>query len=67
MLVNVDSQKLLPLRCSQKFKLKKQNKFKINSRHPVYYILLWIACVDDYCNLHYILKAKHSKYPKKTK
>ena len=66
--MNADSQKSLSLRQSYKFKLKKkQNEPKINLKHPVYYILLWIACVDNYCNLHYILKAKHGKYPKRTK
>ena len=65
-LVNADSQKLLPLRWGCKFKLKKQDKLRIDLKHLAYYILLWIACVDDYCNLHYVPKAKHSKYLKRT-
>ena len=65
--VNTDSQKLLLLKQSQKFELKEQNKPRVNPRHSAYYILLWIACVDNYCNLYYVLKVKHSKYPKKTK
>jgi len=28
-------------------------------------MLLWIACVDDYYNLHYIPKIKYSKYPRR--
>jgi len=28
-------------------------------------MLLWIACIDDYCNLYYTPKAKHSKYPRR--
>ena len=66
-LVNADSQKLLPLKQSQKFKLKEQDEPRVNPRHSAYYILLQIACVDNYCNQHYVLKTKHSKYPKKTK
>ena len=66
-LVKVDSQKLLPLKWGCKFELKEQAEPKVNPRHLAYYILLWIACVDNYCNQHYVLKAKHSKYPKRTK
>ena len=65
--MNADSQKLLPLRQSHKFKLKEQNEPKIDLKHSAHYTLLWIACVDNYCNYYYIPKAKHSKYPKKTK
>ena len=64
--VKIDSQKSLPLRQSQMFKLKEQDKPRINPGHPAYYTLLQIACVDDYCNQHYAPKAKHSKYPKRT-
>ena len=67
MSVNADSQKLLPLRQSHKFELKEQNEPKVNPRPLAYYTLLWITCVDDYYNQHYVPKAKHSKYPKKTK
>jgi len=28
---------------------------------------LWIACVNNHCNLHYILKAKIGRYPRKIK
>ena len=28
-------------------------------------MLLWIACIDDYCNFYYTPKTKHSKYPRK--
>jgi len=64
-IVNVDSQKLLSQRRGHRFTLKKGNKLKINLKHPAHYMLLWIVCVDDYCNLHYTPKAKHSKYPKR--
>jgi len=56
---------LLPQKRGHRFTLKKDNKPKINPKHPAHYTLSWIACVDDYYNLHYTPKAKHSKYPKK--
>jgi len=64
--VKTGSQKSLSLRQNCKFKLKKQNEPKANPRHSVYYILLWIAYINDYCNQHHVPKAKHSKYPKRT-
>jgi len=63
--VNVDSQKLLSQKRGHRFTLKKDNKSRINPKHPAHYMLSWIACIDDYCNLHYTPKAKHSKYPRK--
>jgi len=63
--VNTDSQKLLLQKRGHRFTLKKNNKLRINLKHPVYYTLLWIVYIDDYCNLHYTPKAKHSKYPKR--
>ena len=63
--VNTDSQKLLLQKRGHRFILEKDNKLRINPKHSAHYTLLWIACVDDYCNLHYIPKAKHSKYPKR--
>ena len=63
--VNTDSQKLLLQERGCRFILEKDNKLRINLKHPAYYMLSWITCIDDYCNLHYTLKTKHSKYPKK--
>ena len=51
----------------RRFKLELDNKLKIDPKYPVHYMLLWIACIDDYCNMHHTLKAKNSKYPKRTK
>ena len=65
MLIPVDSQKTLLLKKDHKFKLKLKDKLKINPKYLAYYTLLWIACVDNHCNLHYILKAKIGKYPRK--
>jgi len=63
--VPVDSQKMLLLKRNCKFELKLEDKTQINPKHLVYYTLLWIACVDDYYNIYYILKAKHGRYPKR--
>jgi len=57
---------LLPQRQRHRFELKEQNEPKINPRHPVHYTLSWIACVNNYCNFHYVLKIKYNKYPRKT-
>ena len=65
MLIPADRQKALLLKKDQKFKLKLEDKPKINLKHLVYYTLLWIACVKDHCNLYYVLKTKISKYPKR--
>ena len=67
MSVPVNNQKTLLLKRSYKFELKLENKLRVNLRHSVYYTLLWIACVDNYCNLHYILKAKIGRYLRKMK
>ena len=62
----MDSQKSLPQKKGQKFELKKQNKLKIDPRYFAHYMLSWITYVDNYCNFHHVLKAKHNKYPRKT-
>ena len=56
---------MLPLGKGCKFEFKLEDELKVDLRHSVYYTLLWIACVDDHCNLHYILKAKVGRYPRK--
>jgi len=58
---------LLLQKRGQKFKLKKQDKPKIDPKHSAHYTLSWIACIDNYCNFHHVSKAKHSKYFKRTK
>ena len=63
--VNIDSQKLLLQKRGHRFTLEKDNKPRINLKYLAHYILLWIACVDDYYNLYYTLKAKYNKYPKR--
>jgi len=45
-----------------RFKLKDKDKLKVNLKHIAYYILLWIACVDNIYNIYRALKNKNRKY-----
>jgi len=45
-----------------RFKLKNKDKPRVNLKYAVYYILLWIACIDNTCNIHRALKDKNWKY-----
>jgi len=44
------------------FKKEEDNKLRVNLKHLAYYILLWIAYVDDYCEIYKALKARNHKY-----
>ena len=48
-----------------RFKLKKEDKLRVDLKHPAYYTLLQIICVEDMCNIHRVPKDKHWKYPRK--
>ena len=43
---------------NRQFKITKDNKPKVNLKHPVHYILSWIAYIDNLYNIHLILKKK---------
>ena len=43
---------------NQQFKITKDNKLKINLKHPIHYTLLQIAYVDNLYNIYLILKKK---------
>jgi len=45
-----------------RFKLKDKDKLRVNPKHAAYYTLLWIACVDNMCNMYRALKDKNRKY-----
>jgi len=45
-----------------RFKLKDKDKLRVNLKHIAYYILSWIACVDNTCNIYRALKDKNRKY-----
>jgi len=43
--------------------MEEDNEPRVNLRHPAYYTLLWIVCVDNECEIHKVLKARNHKYP----
>jgi len=45
-----------------RFKLKNKNKLRVNLKHVAYYILSWIACVDNIYNIYRAPKDKNWKY-----
>jgi len=45
-----------------RFKLKDKDKPRVNPKHAAYYTLLWIAYVDNMCNMYRALKDKNQKY-----
>ena len=46
----------------QRFKLKEEDKRRVNLKHLVYYILVQIAYIDNQCDIYKALKAKNKKY-----
>jgi len=45
-----------------RFKLKDENKLRVNLSHPVHHTLSWVAYIDDVCNIHRALKDRNRKY-----
>ena len=39
-----------------------KNELQDNFKYLAYYTLLWIACVDDYCNIYQYPKQKAKRY-----
>ena len=46
----------------EKFKLKDEDKPRVNLKHLAYYILVQIIYIDNQCNIYKALKAKNKKY-----
>ena len=46
----------------QRFKLKEENKPRVNLKYLVYYILVQIIYIDNQYNIYKALKAKNKKY-----
>ena len=46
----------------QRFKLKDKDKLRVNPKHLAHHILVWIACVDNQCDIYKAPKAKNKKY-----
>jgi len=42
--------------------MQEDNKLRVDLRHLAHYTLLWIAYIDNYCNIYKILKKKNHKY-----
>jgi len=45
-----------------RFKLKDKDEPRVNLKHTAYYILSWIAYVDNMCNIYRVPKDKNRKY-----
>jgi hypothetical protein len=46
----------------KRFELKSEDKLRVDLKHPVYYILAWIAYMDDIYKIYKALKVKNKKY-----
>jgi hypothetical protein len=46
----------------ERFKLKTEDKLRVNPKHLVYYILVWIAYIDNIYEIYKALKVKNKKY-----
>jgi len=42
--------------------MQEDDELRVNLKHLVYYTLLWIAYIDNYCNMHEALKIRNYKY-----
>jgi len=42
--------------------MQENNKLRVNLKHLVYYTLLWIVYMDNYYNIHKVLKKRNYKY-----
>jgi len=45
-----------------RFKLKNKDELRVNLKYTAYYILLWIAYIDNIYNIYRALKDKNWKY-----
>ena len=46
----------------QRFKLKDEDKLRVDLKHLAYYILVQIIYIDNQYNIYKVLKAKNKKY-----
>ena len=42
--------------------MQEDNKSKVNLKHLAHHTLLWIAYIDNYCDMHKTLKVRNHKY-----
>ena len=43
---------------NRQFKITEDDELRVDLKHLAHYILLWIVCVDDLCDMHLALKKK---------
>jgi hypothetical protein len=46
----------------KRFKLKEEDKPRVDLKHLAYYILVWIVYIDNICEIYKALKVKNKKY-----
>jgi hypothetical protein len=46
----------------ERFKLKSEDELRVDLKHLVYYILVWIVYIDDIYKIYKALKVKNKKY-----
>jgi len=42
--------------------MQENNKLRVNLKHLVHYMLLWIVYIDNYYNIYKTLKKRNYKY-----
>jgi len=42
--------------------MQEDDELRVNLKHLAHYTLLWIACIDNYCDIYKTLKARNYKY-----
>jgi hypothetical protein len=46
----------------ERFKLKSKDELRVDLKHLAYYILVWIAYIDNIYKIYKVLKVKNKKY-----
>jgi hypothetical protein len=46
----------------ERFKLKSEDKLRVNLKYLAHYILAWIVYIDNICEIYKALKVKNKKY-----
>jgi len=44
------------------FEMQEDNELRVNLKHLAHYTLLWIIYINNYYNIHKVLKKKNYKY-----
>jgi len=42
--------------------MQEDDELRVNLKHLAHYTLSWIACVDNECEMHRVLKTRNHKY-----